>query len=68
MTVIYYSTTYPRDRLLKLTKVIKKQLGDDVLFVPKDFEVMLDCSVEQLESIKITIEDAIEKIKQKENK
>ena len=68
MTVIYYSTTYPLDRLLKLTKVIKKQLGDDVLFVPKDFEVMLDCSVEQLESIKITIEDAIEKIKQKENK
>ena len=67
MTVIYYSTDYPCDRLLRLTKVIKKQLGDDVLFVPKEFEVMLDCSVEQLESVKITIEDAIEKIKQKDS-
>jgi len=68
MTVIYYSTDYPADHLFKLTKVIKKQLGDDVLFVPKDFEVILDCSVEQLESVKTTIEKAIEKIKQKENK
>lgn len=68
MTVIYYSTEYPRDHLLKLAKVIKKQLGEDVLFVPKDFEIMLDCSVEQLESVKTTIEEAIEKIKQKENK
>ena len=68
MTVIYYSTTYPVDQLLKLTKSIKMQLGDDVLFVPKEFDVMLDCSVEQLESVKTTIEEAIEKIKQKENK
>jgi len=37
MTVIYYGADYPSDHLLKLTKVIKKQLGDDVLFVPKDF-------------------------------
>lgn len=65
MTVIYYSTIYPAEQLLKLTKAIKKQLGDDVLFLPKDFEVMLDCSAEQLESIKITIEEAIAKIKQK---
>ncbi len=68
MTIIYYSTIYPADQLHKLTKVIKKQLGDDVLFVPKEFDVMLDCSVEQLESVKVTIEEAIEKIKQKENK
>ena len=68
MTVIYYSTNYRRDHLFKLTEGIKKQLGDDVLFVPKEFDVMLDCSIEQLESVKMTIEEAIEKIKQKENK
>jgi hypothetical protein len=68
MTVIYYSTDYPADQLLKLTKAIKMQLGDDVLYVPKEFDVMLDCSVEQLESVKTTIEEAIDEIKQKENK
>jgi hypothetical protein len=66
MTVIYYSAVYPADQLLKLTKVIKKQLGDDVLFVPKEFDVMLDCSIEQLEVVKTTIEEAIERIKQKD--
>lgn len=67
MTVIYYSTNYPVDHLVKLTKVIKEQLGDDVLFVPKEFDVILDCPVELLESVKRTVEEAIEKIKQKEN-
>ena len=68
MTVIYYTTNYPCDHLLKLTKVIKKQLDDDVLFVPKDFDVMLDCSAEQLEAVKLTIEEAIKKIRQKDMK
>ena len=63
MTIIYYTTQYPADTLWKISKAFKEKLGDDVLFLPKDFDVITDCSVEQLESAKSLLEAAIEQKK-----
>jgi hypothetical protein len=65
MTVVYFDTNYPKEQLAHLAEAMKNKLNDEVLFVPKGFEVLLDCPVESLEAIKAKIEEAI---KLKENK
>ncbi len=65
MTVVYFDTDYPKEQLPHLARAMKDKLNDEVLLVPKSFEVLLDCSVEQLEVVKAKIEEAI---KLKENK
>jgi hypothetical protein len=58
MTIIYYDKR-PVDELCKLTKVLKEKINDEVLFIPKDFDVILNASEDQLISIKNTIEAAL---------
>lgn len=60
MTIIYFDNHYPAETFWKISKAVKEKLGDDVLFLPKDFDVITDCSIEQLESVKRLIEAAIE--------
>lgn len=65
MTIIYFDTDFPKEQLAHLVEVMKNKLNDEVLFVPKNFEVLLDCPVYKLEELKAKIEEAI---KLKENK
>ena len=65
MTVVYFDTDFPRAQLAHLARAMKDKLNDEVLFVPKSFEVLLNCPVEQLEKLKAKLEEAI---KLKENK
>jgi hypothetical protein len=65
MTVVYFDTDYPKEHIVHLAEAMKDKLNDEVLFVPKSFEVLLDCPVDRLEAIKAKIEEAI---KLKENK
>ena len=58
MTIIYYDKR-PVDELHKLTKVLKEKINDEVLFIPKDFDVILNASEDQLMSAKNTIEAAL---------
>jgi hypothetical protein len=58
MTIIYYDKR-PVDELCKLMKVLKEKINDEVLFIPKDFDVILNASEDQLMSIKNTIEAAL---------
>lgn len=64
MTIVYYSTDYPKEQLYKLSQAIKDRIGEDVLFVPKDFHVLLNATTEQLNDAKQAIELAI-KLKEK---
>ena len=50
-----------------MSQAIKEKLGEDILFVPKDFHVILNATTEQLEAAKSALEVAIEMKKQKEN-
>lgn len=60
MTIIYYDTNTCRpEQLEKLTRVVKDKIGA-ALFLPKDFDVLLNASEEQLISIRNTIDAAIQ--------
>lgn len=60
MTILYYDTnTCKPEQLYKLVQVVKDKIGD-VLFLPKDFDVLLNASEEQLISIRNTIDAALQ--------
>lgn len=68
MTVVYFDTDYPKEQLVHLAEAMKNKLNDEVLFVPKNFEVLLDCPVDRLKAIKAKIEEAIKLKKINKNK
>ena len=60
MTIIYYDTnTCKPEQLYKLVQTVKGELGN-VLCLPKDFDVLLNASEEQLISIRNTIDAALQ--------
>jgi hypothetical protein len=61
MTLIYYDNSTPKQSLYKMSKVLKNSFEDDVLFIPKEFDVIQKASREQLLSIKQHIEEALSK-------
>ena len=59
MTLIYYDVNMPQQNLHELSKKLREAIGDEVLFLPKGFDVYLNASREQLISAKNTIESAL---------
>lgn len=61
MNIILMDTEkYTFDRIQEMVNSIKEVLKEDKwVFLPKDFGVLLDCSTEQLYSIREYIDDAI---------
>lgn len=61
MNIILIDTEkYTPDRIQEIVDIIKEFSKDDKwIFLPKDFNVLLDCSTEQLYSIRQYIDDAI---------
>ena len=60
MTIIYYNYNYHRaEEIHNLIKTLKEKLDDEVLCIPKDFDVILNASEDQILSIKNNIEAAL---------
>ena len=59
MTLIYYDAQMPSKNLNAFAQRIKETVGDEVLFLPKDFDAILKASEEQLLSAKNAIEAAL---------
>ena len=61
MNIILIDTEkYTPDRIQEMVNSIKEFSKEDKwIFLPKDFGVLLDCSTEQLYSIREYIDDAI---------
>jgi hypothetical protein len=59
MTLIYYDTQTPKASLYDHMLKIREVVGNDILFLPKDFNVLLQASEEQLLTAKNTIEAAL---------
>lgn len=65
MMILYYDDTRPKKELYDLVKQIRGIIDDKVLVLPKNFDVLLNCSLDQLVSVKALIDTAIaEKIKE----
>lgn len=61
MTLIYYDNNTPKQALYKISEILKNSFDDDVLFLPKEFDVVKKASREQLLIIKQQIEEALAK-------
>ena len=59
MTILYYDDTTPKKELYNITKQIKNITKDEVLVLPKNFDILLDCSLDQLISVKGILDTAI---------
>lgn len=60
MNIFLYDTEkYTLETVQEIINYINKEIKSDCIFLPKDFNVLLDCSTEQLYSIREYIDDAI---------
>ena len=59
MTLIYYDNNTPKQALFKMSEILKNSFDDDVLFLPKEFDVVEKASREQLLIVKQRIDDAL---------
>ena len=66
MNILYFDDSLPKENLMKLFKMIQDKVGFDLIAVPKNFELVLDCPAECLLEIRAMIDKALEE-KQKES-
>lgn len=59
MTVLYYDGQISVSKLGNIVKSIKNITHDEVIILPKNFDILLDVSMDQLVSIKGIIDTAI---------
>ena len=59
MTLIYYDNNTPKQTLFKMSEILKNSFDDDVLFLPKEFDVVEKASREQLLIIKQRIDEVL---------
>lgn len=66
MNILYYDDSLPKDNLMMLFKAIQDKVGPDLIAIPKNVELVLDCPTERLLEIRDMINKALEE-KQKES-
>ena len=59
MTILYYDESQPKEELYKIVKGVREVTQDEVIALPKNFDILLDCSLDQLVSVKGIIDTAI---------
>ena len=59
MTILYYDESQPKEELYKIVKGVREVTQDEVIVLPKNFDILLDCSLDQLVSVKGIIDTAI---------
>jgi hypothetical protein len=66
MNILYYDDSLPREDLMKLVRAVQDKVGSDLIVIPKNFELILDCPADRLLDIRDMIDRALEE-KQKES-
>lgn len=59
MTILYYDDTKPKEELYNIVKGVRELTQDKVIALPKNFDILLDCSLDQLISVKGILDTAI---------
>ena len=59
MTILYYDESKPKEELYKIVKGVREVTQDKVIALPKNFDILLDCSLDQLVSVKGIVDTAI---------
>ena len=59
MTILYYDESQSAEELQKIVEGVREVTQDNVIVLPKNFDILLDCSLDQLISVKGIIDAAI---------
>ena len=59
MTILYYDESQSVEELQKIAEGVREVTQDNVIVLPKNFDILLDCSLDQLVSVKGIIDAAI---------
>lgn len=59
MTIIYYDDHQPKAELYNIVDRVKDIVKGEVICIPKNFDILLDCSLDQLISVKGVLDTAI---------
>lgn len=59
MTILYYDDSRSVEEIFKIVENVRKVTQDEVIALPKNFDILLDCSLDQLVSVKGIIDAAI---------
>ena len=59
MTILYYDESQSVEELQKIAEGVREVTQDNVIVLPKNFDILLDCSLDQLISVKGIIDAAI---------
>ena len=59
MTILYYDGSKPKEELYEILKGVREVTQDKVIALPKNFDILLECSLDQLVSVKGIIDTAI---------
>ncbi len=61
ITIVYYDQSCPIDTIPKVVREAQKAVGEEskVIAVPKNYDILLDCSIDQLLSVRSIIDTAI---------
>lgn len=59
MTILYYDESRSIEELQKIAEGVREVTQDNVIVLPKNFDILLDCSLDQLISVKGIIDTAI---------
>ena len=59
MNILYYDTTVPYENLFKIVKQTKEVIGEDLIVLPKSFELLTDCSEKTLLDARDLIDKAL---------
>ena len=59
MTILYYDESKPKEELYKIVEGVREVTQDKVIALPKNFDILIDCSLDQLVSVKGIIDTAI---------
>ena len=66
MNILYCDDSMPKENLMKLVRAVQDKVGSDLIVIPKNFELILDCPADHLLDIRDMIDRALEE-KQKES-
>lgn len=59
MTILYYDESQPKEELYKIAKGVREVTQDTVIVLPKNYDILLDCSIDQLLTARSIIDTAI---------
>lgn len=59
MNILYYDTTVPYEKLYTIVKHVREAIGEELIVLPKSFELLTDCTEKQLLEVKDMIDKAL---------